>query len=305
MGEFAKESQVKGIDPTTGMTYIYKADENGNVFARYNFATRKWEGKPFPCPNQFTRAISPEESKEIIRHWAEQGFIKPTTSYILIGDEPKGVAVIDLKTHLPTHDYDTMRELLKLMPRSYLRPWFMKEIWGSLAGPVTPVLPSENYIGQMYDEIKGGKKKDEDLVWGAMVDLFNVANLEYVNLNKLMPWDWEEEKLRAYLIKESKTGLDELREKFDAFRKDVLGEDPVAQSLIEEYNKLPKNPDPGLEISRQFAISELLKKKEYNAVKGVIDAYRFANETILGDALSAPVPFDVVASGRTIRATPL
>lgn len=289
------------------MVFIYRADKEGRVLERYNPDKKRWEKKsdfPFACPRSFGPTISPQESIDAISYFLQSGVFKMVTEYIIVGDEPKGQAVADLKNQLPQNDYNSMRDLLKMMPRNYLRGWFMKEVWPTLEGAPLPFKDNEDSrVARMYEEVKGGKKKDEDLIWGAIIDLFNQANLDYVNQFKIMPWAWEEEKMKSFLVSQSKDGLEELQEKFDNFKKEVLGEDPVAQQLIAEYNSLPKSGDPGLEISRQFAIAELLKKKEYSAVRGIIDAYKYAAESAFGDAVERPVPFTVTAGGKEISPT--
>ena len=46
-------------------------------------------------------------------------------------------------------------------------------------------------------------------------------------------------------------------------------------------------------------------KKEYDLVQAIIDAYRYAAQTNIGDALTKPIPFDISdETGRTVKATP-
>lgn len=77
-----------------------------------------------------------------------------------------------------------------------------------------------------------------------------------------------------------------------------------AQKLLLAYAELPRLGDLGLEISRQSAVNELIKKKQYDMVQAIIDAYRYAHQTEIGKALKEPIPFDIQdQSGRVVKAS--
>ena len=248
--------------------------------------------------------FNPEEIKQEI---AATGLFKTKTEYILIGDEPRNsIGVVSLKALLPADDYDGIKKFLQFTPRSILRDWFLKTVWPSL--PNDFLWAFANNQGQYYDPTYGDyrqKKTFEDLVWAAFIDLFNEANLEYVNQQQIEPWTWEQQKLEAFYISQNKASLDALKQDIDSYREVTLAQDPEAQKIMEAYIQLPKLGDEGLEINRQNAIRELLKRKEYLTAQALIDAYRYASETVIADALVQPIPFDIVAEdgSRIVRKT--
>lgn len=138
------------------------------------------------------------------------------------------------------------------------------------------------------------EKPFERLVWAAFIDLFNEANLKYVNENQLEPWAWEEQKTNAYYISTSEEAINEIAQEIDDFRNVSLALDPKAKKIMEQYATLDKIGDVGLEINRQNAVKELLKKKEYETAQAIVDAYRYLKQTRLGETLTKPIPFNIV-----------
>ena len=108
------------------------------------------------------------------------------------------------------------------------------------------------------------------------------------------PADWETEKQNAYYLSQNPKELEKLKDYLN--RSADLASDPRAKVILENYLKLPKLGDQGLEINRQNAIRQLLLNKEYDAAQAVIDAFRYAVQTDMSAALSKPLPFDVTTS---------
>lgn len=242
---------------------------------------------------------------------------KPKTQYILIGDEPSGgPGVVDLKSMLAADAYDGLKKFLTLMPRQMLWDFFTRKVWPSLPWDANTPADPDDYFGKIKfadftgrgvdlryansnaDAIYGTqhqKKAFEDMVWAAFIDLFNEVNLAYVNQNQLDPWDWEQKKLDAYYVSQSKQAIEDLTKEIDEFRDVSLALDPKAKAIMEQYTLLPKLGDLGFEINRQNAIKELLKQRDYITAQAIVDAYRYAQDTVIGEQLTKPVPYDVVA----------
>lgn len=278
------------------------------------------------------------QKNELAAQIADTGAFKIKTQYIVIGDE-MGTAkgVVNLKAMLKKDDYEALFNYLTYMPRSMLWNFFMLKIWPGI--PDTPTAPMSAFSGMgaapyLRQQVNRGplfpkkrtssgmgagailwqpatiksiygdshkQKPYEKMVWAAFVDLFNEANLKYVNDNQMEPWDWEEQKTNAYYISTSKDAIDQLGNEIDEFRNVALALDPVAKDIMEQYLTLTKLGDPGLEVNRQNAIKELLKKREYGSAQAIIDAFKYVEKTRLGTTLTKPIPFNIVTSdGKTI-----
>ena len=250
-------------------------------------------------------AVSVEEAKLAV---VESGLFKVRTEYLIIGDEPKDrhgglpPGVFTLKSVLSSDDYDALKRYFTMMPRSVLWQFFMDKIWPDIPWSLTvtdgrgPRPTSAPYV---VSEIYGTghfKKQFEDLVWGAFIDVFNEANLEHITKNQLDPWTWESEKTDAYYVSSNQEALAELAKDIEGYRDVALATDPRAKAILEEYVKLPKLGDVGLEINRQSSIKELLKRKEYETAQAIVDAFRYAQDTVIGETLTKPIPYDIVAA---------
>jgi hypothetical protein len=257
----------------------------------------------FTQPIDLTQPLSEINHEQVVEDMAASGLFKLKTEYVLIGDEPKGGdGVVDLKSILSPEDYGNMKQYFTLMPRSLLYEFFFKKIWPGLPWdrnhPASGYMPSdrpyvrEQIYGSLFDH---WQKAYENMVWAAVIDVFNQANLEYINQNKIEPWTWEQRKTDAYYISTSDQAIKELDQNIDQFRAVSLALDPKARELMEKYLTLPKLGDPGLEITRQNAVKELLRLKEYLTVQAILDAYRYAADTVIGETLTQPVPYDIVA----------
>lgn len=330
--------QMKGIDPVTNAMAFYKVDQNQELIYRYNSDTESWEyfreAGPFPQPANLQPMMTSSEKQEMEEYILNSGWFKLKTDYIYFGDEgweevevvvplvnfigqqaydqllreleqsgldenqrreylnsylleartqkrssrPQGV--IDLEAKLGSENVEKFKAMFKFFPRAYLRRWYEQT--------VAPKIPA---IGNQ-------------IVWAAIVDLFNQANREHIAEIGYSPWQWEQEKLQTYYLMENKKVLKELNDRFEAYKQLNNYPDPQAESLMREYAQLPKIGDLGLEISRQAVIKELLARKEYATVKGIIDAYRLADTTILGEAIRNKIPFDINAKqGRSVKAS--
>jgi hypothetical protein len=251
---------------------------------------------------QDERTFTEEDRQALSAELAATGLFKPKTEYLLIGDEPQGgFAVVDLASTLSADEVANLKKFLTFMPRSILKEWFMKVVW--------PKLPGQDFeLGEPYfDEFYGvyrQKKRTEDMMWAAFIDLFNQANLAYVNEKQIEPWTWEQEKLESYLLSQNEDQLNELGIQIEREKDIDLGLDPKAVPIMEAYSALPKLGDLGLEINRQNSVKQLLIKKEYVLAQAIVDAYRYASETELGPILTEPLPFDVIVNGTTIFKTP-
>ncbi len=295
--------QVKGTDPVTLKLTYYRADQNGFLVEKYLDSEDRWlsylDAGVFAKPGDLTEALGEVEKQEIATMIVASGLFKPKTEYIIIGDEPSGGSgVVDLKSMLTTAEYEKLKKLLIMMPRQIFRAWFDKT--------VVPTLPGLA-MGWGIDPIYGVnimKKPSDDMTWAAFIDLFNQANLEYVNKEQIDPWDWEQEKYQSYLISQDQPALTAIENDLKAYENVDLALDPKAKAIMEDYLTLAKIGDPGLEINRQNSVKELLKRKEYVLAQAIVDAFRYASQTDIGEILTQPIPFDVVAGdGQIVKAT--
>lgn len=278
---------VEVLNPTTNLWVPNNGYLNGDArFRKYPFIVRA--------------TMEPDMTiDKVATELAASGLFKEKTQYITIGDEPQGGrGVVDLKASLDPENYSNLKRYLSMMPRQILREFFMTKIYPDLPWDMWTKadqgIPSN--ARRVEDPIYGGfhyKKSFEDMVWAAFIDLFNEANLEYINKNRLDPWSWEEQKTEAYYVSTDSQALAELEQELEGFRNVSLGFDPKAKVILEQLTKLPKLGDIGFEINRQNAIKELLKMKEYDTAQAIVDAFRYASETELGETLSKPIPYDI------------
>lgn len=330
------------LDPTYDVAltklYLLRTDQTGIVLDVFDENTREWL-------SYGTQAFLPDDPLSIItidtaagllisdealaQQLYDTGIFKKKTEYLIIGDEPKSpaTAVVNLKTMISETDYQNLRKYLTLMPRSILWNFFMTKVWPSLptedessrveAGlsglPYRTKPKGMGFLGSLMTtrtttSIYGDThtvKPFEELVWAAFIDLFNSANLEYINANQLEPWVWEQKKLDAYYVSQSETAIKDLEAEISAYGNVGLGLDPQAVKIMEAYAQLPRIGDLGLEINRQNAVKELLKKKDYVTAQAVVDAFRYINESDLGVTLTKPIPYDVISEDGTtvVKAT--
>lgn len=289
--------QVKG-KLASGSDFIYfKADQNGELIYKYdgtNWLSFKDYG-PFEKPLFLEPAINPTEQAQIESAILSSEMFKVKTEYMIFGDEeayslypnrPRAQGVFNLADKLGAARASEFRSFLKFLPRPFLQEWFAQNILQEIDSRF-----STNYNATQ-------------MVWAGIIDLFNQANLEHINQAQILPWDWEEEKLRMYYESTNQEHLDTLNSRFNNYVELYVSPDPEASALMLEYSKLPALGDIGLEISRQFAVRELLSQKDYESVRGIIDAYRLAETTILSKALKGAIPFDIHSKdGFTIKAT--
>jgi|GEM_PF-4502491 len=246
--------------------------------------------------------IDDSTNQAALRQLADTGLFKLKTQYITVGDEVAvGKGVVDLKKMLKAEQYAGLLQYLSFMPRSMLWTFFMQKIWPGLPNnPVTYMDGIQKMKTSMYGDTHG-MKQFEDLVWAAFIDAFNIANLKYVNDNQMEPWDWEEKKTNAYYISTSDTAIYALANEIQGFQDVSLALDPQAKKIMEAYALLPKYGDIGLEINRQNAVKEILKKREYATAQAVIDAFRYISKTELGPILTKKIPFNIVTeSGKIV-----
>ncbi|NJM09363.1 MAG: hypothetical protein HC883_00225 [Bdellovibrionaceae bacterium] len=272
---------------------------------------------PIPIKQYMSYAglpFSREAAQEAI---IETGFFKLKTDYLTIGDEPldQAYGVLDLSSSLTSEDVDTLKKFFTMMPRSMLWEFFTQKIWPEIPWDIHNPAEPGDYFGMikfagdtkkiMVDPIYGSryqKKMFQDMVWGAFIDLFNVANLDHCNKNQLEPWAWEQEKMDAYYVASNTEAMSQLNDQIGQYRDIALATDPKARAVMESYLKISKLGDLGLEINRQNAVKELLKKQDYATAQAIVDAYRYASETVIGEALTQPIPFDVTTDGGTVIA---
>jgi hypothetical protein len=251
--------------------------------------------------------------------------------------EPTGEAVLDLESLLKLEDFNELKNQLVNVPMEVLGQFFDENIMpmipsekllnvpeGEQASLPSPKQLSEYEKALADYKAKTGKavyvkltppkppKPLQNMVtvngmsvnvetsfakvlWGGVLDLFKEVNLEYTLDKGISPKDWEEQKYTAYLISKDPQAKKDVE---TAIQKSIdVSTDPKAVPVLEEYLKLPKLGDEGLEINRQAAIRELLLKKEYDTALAVIKVYQYAIESGLGDGLSKPLPYTVNSSG--------
>lgn len=224
--------------------------------------------------------ISPyEKAFRVSEALAKNGLFKSSTNYIIIGDEPVDESgnifhgVIDLQKQLGIEAITKLKSVLVMMPRMNFRGWFELNI-----------LPSLEW------DYQNNERRFEKAIWGAFIELFNLANLEYVVQHQLEPWVWESQKKAAYDAVEYSPELARLQARLAQIPTDLRME-----TLAKAYSELPPLGDPGLEINRQNAVKELLKQGEYDTVQAIIDAYRYSHQTVLDSTIRSPFPLEVNA----------
>ncbi len=315
-------TQYRGTDPSSGMSYLYEVDSNGIVVKRYDELKNEWLDfktyGPFQRPADLREPITKEEAVGILEEVKSSGLITYATDYITIGDEPgghnftqgmgstqsiqamsyegianaisakKGPYVLNIRDQVSVEDLGNLKNLFKLMPRQLLADWFNFNIAEGLetGGDDGPI-------------IKGSRRIGYGMVWAGIIDIFNEANLEYIRENNLAPWAWEEEKMKVYLTSQNKSEMEKLRAKFEEYSSQF---DLRSQKIMSEFAALPKLGDVGLEISRQFAMSEFLKNGDYDSAEIVVKAYQTANQTEMKTALASPVRYDVEIEGQVFKA---
>lgn len=248
-------------------------------------------------------AKTPEEAEaaRVAKAIVEVDKFVQKTEYIEVGDEVPGDAALSLEKTLKAEEYQNIKTLMTHMPRAYLREWYMKTVWPNLPTRASLGLPSE----MIYDKLYGTyieNKPDNDLVWASFIEVFNQANLEYINLKKLDPWTWENEKLEAFYLSKDQKALDELKSSFQRFTDESLSKDPRAKRILEQFAALPKLGDTGLEVNRQNSIRELLKAQEYAAAQAAVDALRYMSESKFGEGMMKPLSMDITLdTGKTIK----
>ncbi len=306
--------QFKAPNPLTGAYEYYRLDQNGFPLEKY--MNGQWK-KAYPIlqftypigaglvrrPANMVPAMSDQDKEQLALELAASNLFKPLTNYLTIGDETPGSGAIDFKSLLDEDTYSLLKQYLSFMPRQFLWDFFMQKIY--------PGIP----FAQVYGEVTEGNwitspiygtsymyKSYLNLVWMGFVDMFNVANLAFINETQMQPWDWENEKLLAYNMSQDQAALDEMRARFDEYNNVTLVLDPIAKNIMEQYASLPKLGDLGMEINRQNAVKELLKRAEYDSAQAIIDAFRYAKDTVLGPILINPIPKNIVMPSGVVLA---
>lgn len=286
--------QVKAMSANGQETY-YKVNDSGilveayvnNTFTPiiYNpsseptvFVDGSYVKITLPPTSALTEAFTSQDADIVVNDIIERGLITPLTEYIIGDHHPVGKAVVSIKSRIGEEDYNKLKSLLTFLPRMNLWAWFQET-----------VMPNIQSYGSY-----------EDMVWAAFVEAFNEANLEYISKNNLDPWSWEEQKVETYYLAENKNALLALEERYDGYIELNVNPDATAKALMLEYSELPKIGDIGLEISRQFAIKQLLIRKEYATVKGIIEAFRYASQSPIASAIEQKLPFDIVMGDNTV-----
>jgi len=302
------------LDVWAGPLQIFKISAGSLPIQVLNPQTNIWvdnlgwkDSEPILRKNPFVVAKAnetdvqapPPTVDQVATELAASGLFKEKTEYITIGDEPMGGrGVVDLKSMLDADSYKNLFRYLQMMPRQILRDFFMDKVW--------PDLPWDMYFKasdgmptsarRVQDPIYGGfhyKKTFEDMVWAAFIDMFNEANLDYINKNRLEPWEWEQQKMEAYYVSNNQEAMAEIEQELESISNVGLALDPKAKVVMESMKLMPKLGDVGFEINRQNAIKELLKMKEYETAQAIVDAFRYASETEIGETLSKPIPYDI------------
>lgn len=306
--------QYKAPSGVNGAVEFYRVDVKG--FPVWKFQNGIWNQnwKPdsslliaantYRRPYYLSPALSDSDDSQIALTMANSGLFKDKTTYLTIGDEPyPGDGVIDFKSLISDNDYTTLRQYLTLMPRQLLWDFYMKNIWGGI--PYSSGLGTEDTQGAYVTSIYGDshlKKSYEDMVWAGLVDLFNSANLDYINANQITAQAWENQKTTAYYQGTSDESEAAVTAALEAAGDVSLSLDPKAMKIMNDFATLPKLGDPGFEVNRQNALKQLLLQKEYVVSQAIVDAYRYADDTIIGAALKVPIPVNLVGQDGTVLA---
>lgn len=237
----------------------------------------------------------------IAMNMVQSGLFKGKSTYIQIGDEPiGGSGVVDFKALIDDADYTTLFNYLTFMPRAILHDFFMKQIYPQLPADAPFVLDKGYPVKSIYGETHI-KKPYEDMVWAAFIDVFNAANSAYIATAGLDSWTWEQKKTDAYYSSVDPSS-DQLAAALGAADNAVLALDKQATKIMNDFATLPKLGDPGFEINRQNALKQLLLRKEYVTAQAVVDAYRYAKDTSIGDQLTKPIPMNLVGRDGSVIA---
>ena len=252
--------------------------------------------------------LSPAGQNQIAFDMAQSLLFKDKVAYLIVGDEVRGnlsgtaTGVMNLQTLMTDSDFTSFKSYLTFMPRANLWQFFMTQIYPGIpmAGAVGDIREGTQVTDPTYGTVYIYKSY-QDLVWAAVIDVFNQANAEYMAKTGLSdPWAWETQKTNAFYTTQNQTVMDNLRQQFQDFSDVGLALDPLAKPIMDEYATLPPLGDTGLEINRENAIKELLKSKEYVVAQAIVDAYRYAQDTIIGPALANPIPMDVIGQDGTV-----
>ena len=233
---------------------------------------------------------------------AETGLFKEKTEYIIVGDEVRGSAVFNLKSQLSAESYAQLKQFLTFVPRQHLHDWFMETVQHQLPSPMADAQDpffTDPITGKIHQ-----KRGFEDFIWASFIDLFNEANLEYINQAQIDPWTWEQEKMEAFLMSKAKGEIEAIEDDISRFTEQGLESDPEARTILVRFAELPKLGDTGLEINRQNVIRQLLMTGDYKLAEAVVDVFSFLDESDLKEVLKAPIPFDIVTGdGQTVKKT--
>lgn len=259
----------------------FRVDQNGFLAEKFDDGEKVWIkyqdfGAPFMVPPNFHQApdFQPVDKAELAQALLDTGLFIEKTKYITIGDEPVGGSgVLSLKSMLLPDEVANLKKFFTFMPRQMLRDWYMKKVY--------PSIPDKQF---------------ENMVWASFIEIFNEANLEHINLKKIDGWAWEAEKLDAYYVSQNEPELAALESQISEYGQSSLAFDPQAKAIMEQYAMLPKIGDLGLEINRQNAIKVLLQQKDYQTAQAIVDAFRYAADTVIGDTITQPIPYNIVAA---------
>lgn len=313
--------QYQGTDPSSGQINIYQVDQNGYLWKRFNASSGSWDSSTlgeFSRPANLTPLFGAQEQAQAADALTTNGVITEVTPYLIVGDEPDISLqnAIDLSTMLKPDDLTAIKSIFSQLPRAVLWQWFKDNVQNALPNGYTvdkkgvPTMtygpggiPLYSIRQNIYGETPTTRKLMQDETWSAFINLFNESNVEAIKVQ--MPfaplssqtfWDWEAKKVEAFNAQVTSDEMKTLDTTMDSYIEAATPVDPEASYLMQQYALLPKIGDLGLEISRQNAIKELLKQKEYKAVEGIIDAYKYLHTTMLSDAVTSPIPFDIVSS---------
>lgn len=295
-------------DIQSGVVSYFNLDQNNVPVEIFdNGAWREYSeflSDPNPkLPLLIDKVMTDATRQAVALDMATSGLFKAKTKYITVGDEVPGEGTIDFASLISSDDMTMLKQYLTFMPRQFLRNFFMQKIYPQI--PMSGIYGSVNEGKLVTDPIYGTTyqyKSYQNMVWAGFVDVFNQANLEYVNTNKIDPWAWENQKNDAYYTSQNADQVAALQAQFTEFNNVTLALDPIAKAIMDDFATLPKLGDLGMEINRQNAIKELLKMKEYETAQAIVDAYRYVKDTVVGDQLTKPIPADIVLSNGTVMA---
>jgi len=265
----------------------------------------------FEMPTNTSILFGDTQKGQVQSQLEGQNIIVPEAEYLVLPDEPQvdGSDVINLQTQMSSSQWSDLMTLFSQMPRSYLQNWFTTNVLPNLPTGSVVVGGGLNWTPTTLTLTQVGETSIANEVYLAFIHAFNTANINYLSnqgtaLTIPNFWAWEQTKLENLYASQAADTQSAFLVEIDQYLTANLPADPQAQNLIDQYSQLPPIGDPGLEISRQNAVNQLLIQGEYTSVQGIIDSYSYVDTTVLSTIVKSPIPSNVVTPSGIVVATP-